>query len=486
MFGPTRHTRVNLIAACSGALACSPGTPAAPPAEPTGSAESASTSDPSDSTAPTTTCSSTTTGPETTEDPSSTGSSSSTGAAPDLPEVPPDPNDAIPPPDGEGCPAIYAQDLLPTFEITVAPEVWEQLMFEWNHGQDNEDAGIDVNPYHPLIEFKYGDVRIDDAAIRLRGNPTFWTPLPGDKMQFQIGFHTVDPTGDFWGLRRLALDAATYNRHMLRDRLSLAFMRHVGIRAPCANSARLVVNGEYYGLFTNIEKMDEIFLKRNMLDPGGALWDRHDWELKTALGPESEARLELLKDAETLPELEALLDVEQALLTYAAEAVIPDSDGAWGGGLNYFVYDDPQQGKFLLLPWDLDNTFERFNDDSDGPYPVNPDPLTWEKPTTHGRPWYDLIVKDPARFELYVDTIDQILHQGYEPAKMLAWVDEMSAQIEDAVLTDTHKPYSNDVYFEGLQKLRDFIPGRYDFVDAWLVCWQTGGVDDGSGTCVMP
>jgi spore coat protein CotH len=193
-----------------------------------------------------------------------------------------------------------------------------------------------------------------------------------------------------------------------------------------------------------------------------------------------------VEDPEHIDQLDQLMDLEQALRTYAAEAVIPDSDGSWAGGLNFFLYDDPARGKFMLLPWDLDNTFERFEDAPDGEYPVNPDPLVWEKPTTRGRPWYDVAVSDPAYRDLYIDIIDEILHEGYEPTQMLGWIDEMAAQTEEAVLTDMNKPYSNNTYNVRLQDLRDYIPIRYEFVDEWLQCWQSGGTADPEGYCVPP
>jgi hypothetical protein len=416
---------------------------------------------------------------------SSGGSTDSADATTAVPvDMGVDPNDQIPPPDEEGCPAIYAQDLLPTFELTIAPETWELLMEEWNNGPANEAAGLEYAPYHALDEFRYGDVVIDDAQIRLRGDPTLWNPLPDDKMQFQIDFSREDPSGRFWGLERLVFDAATFNRHMLRNRLALRFMRDVGVVAPCANNARLAINGEYYGIFTNLEKLDAVFLERTMADPTGDLWQRANWYHEA--GPGDMVRLMLLQDPATLAELDAILDVEQALLTYAAEAVVPDADGGWGGGQNDYFYDDPERGKFMLLPWDLGNTFERFDDDPGGPYPIDPDPVVWERPTTQGRLWYDLALQDPAYFDLYIDTIDQILHEGYEPAKMLGWIDEMSAQIEEAVLTDMNKPYSNDLYHTRLDDLREYVQGRYDFVDQWLVCWQSGGTADPEGYCVPP
>jgi hypothetical protein len=404
---------------------------------------------------------------------------------PDMPSEP-DPNEMIPPPDVEGCHAIYAQDLLPTFELTMQPVVWELLQDEWNNGQANEEMGIDPNPYHPLTEFRYGDIVITDAAIRLRGNPEFWEPLPDDKMQFQIGFHTNDPEGHFLGLKRLCFDAATYNRHMLRDRLSLAIMRDVGIPAPCANNARLVINGEYYGIFSNIEKLDEVFLARNFDDPSGDLWKRASWELQTNEDTGTTTRLNVLKNASSIEGLDAYLELESAMRVYAAEAVLPDSDGSWAGGLNYYVYDDPSIGKFVLLPWDLDNTFERFDDPEGGDYPANPDPVVWEKGATWGRPWYDIAIGEPQWFDTYIGLIDEIVHTGYEPELLHGRIDEWTAQIQDAVFEDVNKPYSNDTYLDKVEVLHEFVDARYAFLDQWLVCWQSGGVADADGYCVMP
>ncbi|WP_181233814.1 CotH kinase family protein [Enhygromyxa salina] len=398
-----------------------------------------------------------------------------------LPDLPSDPE---PPVDDEGCHAIYAQDLLPTFELTIHPIVWELLQTEWHNGQMNEDLGVNPKPYHPLAEFRYGDIVIENAEIRLRGNPTAW--YDNDKFQFQIGFHTNDPNGNFMGLKRLVFDAATFNRHLLRERLAYAVMRDVGIKAPCANNARLNINGEYYGIFTNLEKLDEVFLERNFDDPTGDLWKRGNWVLKTNEDSSTPIRLNALRDAATTEELFTYLDIEQALRVFAAEAVIPDSDGMWAGGLNFYLYDEPIGGKFMLLPWDKDNTFERFAHPPDGDYPANPDPFVWEKPTSHGRPYYDLSLEDPMWFALYIDLIDEILHDGYNPAKMHERIDTWTEQIQDAVFEDVNKPYSDALYLNKVAELHAFVDARYAFVEEWLVCWRSGGIADGNGYCVYP
>lgn len=414
-----------------------------------------------------------------------------------VPEQPPDagdsavavidPNDIIPPLDDEGCPAIYAQDLLPSFELTIHPQVWEMLEWEWNHGKENHESGIDAKPQHPLLEFRYGDIVIRDAKIRLRGNPLFWYPIPEAKMQFQITFDKHRRIGHFQGVKRIALEASNPNRSFLRDRLALAFMRDVGIPAPCANHARVHVNGEYYGIFTSIEKIDPAFLERVFEDPTGDLWKRAKWTLKTNEDTATDERLRALRNASTTEEIIAYLDLEQALRVYAAQALMPDGDGAWAGGLNYYLYDDPSRGKFVLLPWDLDGSFDRFNNGPNGPYPDNPDPYSWEKPDrSHGRPWYDISLQDPMWFATYIAIIDEILRDGYHPEDMLGRIDGWTEQIRDAVLEDTNKPFTNDQYLDDVAQIREHVLSRYEFVDQWLVCWQSGGVDDGDGSCVMP
>jgi spore coat protein CotH len=397
---------------------------------------------------------------------------------------PPDPNEQIPPFDEEGCHAIYAQDLLPTFELTIQPVAWEQLMYMWNNGADLKNDGENPKRYLPLQEFRYGDIVILDAEIRLRGNSTNWDHVPGgDKMQFQIGFHQNDKNGHFLGLKRLCFDAHTANRHLLRDRLSLAVMREVGIAAPCANNARLVINGEYYGIFTNVEKLDEVFVERVFDEPTGDLWKSHGWELKTNKDTANSDRLNALMDAKSTEEIYTYLKFEQALRVYAADAVLPNGDGKWAGGLNCYLYDHPLDGKFWLLPWDMDNTLDRFNDDLDGPYPTRADPVVWEKENSHGRLWYDAALDDDMWFEYYIEQIGEILYQAYTPEKMHGRIDEWTAQIEDAVLTDENKPWSNEEYYLEVEELHEVVDTRYHFLDDWLECWKDGGEKDDDGYC---
>jgi hypothetical protein len=410
----------------------------------------------------------------------STDSETTTNEPP--PDLPPlDPNENIPPLDEDGCPGIFAQDLFPTFELTIDPEVWDMLVWEWLNGPELDEMDLETSPKHPLAEFKYDDIVIHTATIRLRGNATHWDA--DDKMQFHIDFNDVDPDGHFLGLTKLAFDAATGNRHGLRDRLALYILRDMGITASCANNARVNVNGEYYGLFTSLEKLDKRFLERVFEDPEGDLWDRHGWELKTNEMTGTNDRLEALKDASTQSEMEEYLDVAQMLRVFAGEAILPDSDGMWAGGLNYFLYDDPSTGKFVMLPWDKDGTFERFGSSQD--FPLHPDPINWERVTSHGRPWYDLALEDSDWFDYYIAAIEDQFYSSYVPEELHGLVDEWTDQIKDAMLEDENKPYSDAAYLDAVENLHDFIDVHHEFMEDWLWCWQSGGEPDPENYCVI-
>jgi CotH kinase protein len=416
-----------------------------------------------------------------------------------------------PPLDAEGCPGLFAQEHLPRFDLTVNPAVMSTLYEDWIHGRERNSLDEDDTPYRPLVEFRYGDIAIGDAMIRLRGNPNFW--LEQNKMQFQISFDEIDKNGRFLGVRKLLFDAAALNRHFLRDRLSLWLMRQAGISAPCANNALVYINDEYYGLFTNLEKLDEEFLTRVFPeDDGGDLWKRRNWEIKTNEDSYNRQRLGQLRNASdeaddgeggNLIQMEPLLDIEQALRVYAVDAVIPNSDGPWAGGLNFYLYDHPGIGKFVLLPWDLDNTFDRLE--------PNVDPYTYRKDVRyHGRPFYHTIMKDDAWFQRYVEIVEEVLDTVYvhedlwqltgntsrvplgalNPSDMVnlgAW----SLQIREAALADINKPYTNQRMEDRRGDVAEFLRDRELFlrtwVNGWKDCFARGGGRNASGDgCSVP
>src|SRR5512138_2862483 len=163
------------------------------------------------------------------------------------------------------CPDLYADGDLPTFEVEVTAETWAAL---------RQDFALGVEVWRPAV-FRHAGDTVADASVRVRGNNS----RCGDKLQLAISFDQIDPAGRYHGLRRIDLDHG--GCRVLEERLALSVMRDLGLPAACANHARLVVNGAYYGLFLSIEHVNKDFLRRNF---GSAADDgnlyKSGWQLK--------------------------------------------------------------------------------------------------------------------------------------------------------------------------------------------------------------
>lgn len=201
----------------------------------------------------------------------------------------PDSDDAGPERDGgvdagvvvaTDCPSMFAQDRLPTYYLDLAPAERAALEDEFHHRPERVAAGLDPTPYH-VVRFRYDDgarqLEATDVRVRLKGQSSWIQTLALDanpKMQLVISFNEVNPDGRFLGVRKLDLDMPRTDQTFIRQRLALRYLRATGVTKQCANNARLVLDGVYYGLYTNLERFDKELLQRmyGHADADGDLW----------------------------------------------------------------------------------------------------------------------------------------------------------------------------------------------------------------------
>jgi hypothetical protein len=365
-----------------------------------------------------------------------------------------------PTPKPEACPGLFADTALQTFELELAPAEWEALQKEHTEVEARREAGLELEPYHPVLVFRHANREVRDSAmIRLRGNPVWWSSQ--EKMQFQLSFNELDSNGRFRGLRKIVLDSGHYNRTYLRDRLAMSIVRDLGLPAPCVNHARLVVNGQFYGLFTHVEKVDREFLERNFHDPDGNLYKK-GLELKTNEDelPDT-SRADAFWATTDVAELEKLGDLDEWVRVWAVEALLPDADGYWSGGWNFYFYDDPERG-FVYVPWDIDLGFDNL--------PADTDPLTWHKQSDkfNGRPHVEAVLADPKWRKRFVEHLAWARRRAYEPSVLQARLDTWAAQLEQEARADVLAPWSFEEHRRGVRRLRQYVEERARFIDAWL------------------
>ena len=405
----------------------------------------------------------------------------------------PDPDGGMPPqPDGgttvedpEGCPPMYRQDLLPTYELRISEQEWAAMTDEFLHRAQREAEGLNPKPYHPA-DFTYvaGDQRIEvpDVRIRLKGNSSWWQTIAFDtnpKMQFVISFNETNPDGRFLGVRKLELDMPRTDLTYFKQRLGLRALRQMGVPAQCANNARVVINGAYYGLYTNLERFDKELLQRvyGHDDADGDLWqggrvietneDSFTWD-----------RLDAFWGVQSVAQLDAVADLDASLEEWAAEMMISDSDGYANGYANFMVYDHPVRG-FIWMPQDLDTVFDKdFMPAETSPVFAPSAWPRWELDWYH----YLLVMNDRGGFDRFVNALATVRGK-LDPAALQADIDAWRVQIADAVEDDPHRYVTTEEHEHQIDRVRHYITDRAVAIDAWLACRQgSGGADrDGDG-----
>jgi spore coat protein CotH len=177
----------------------------------------------------------------------------------------------------------------------------------------------------------------------------------------------------------------------VREALAYAVFRAAGVPAPRTAFAEVVLNvpgrrtGDYLGLYTVVEQVDEQFLAAPFQDGGGLLLkpegvrglpylgdDAAKYEkayvAKRGASPEAWARLiELTRliyeadEEEFRSEIGKYFDIYGFVPFLAANAMLSSLDSFVGLGHNYYLYLSPVTQKFSFIPWDLDLAFGGFS-----------------------------------------------------------------------------------------------------------------------------
>lgn len=328
------------------------------------------------------------------------------------------------------CHPIYAADTLPTFDLRIADDVWDEL---------EDDFGDGLEIWRPAA-LRYGDEEYPDVMVRMRGNFSSC----GGKMQFAFAFHQVNPEGRFHGLKRLNLDHA--GCRVLFERVAMEFVREeLNIPAPCVNNARFLINGEFYGLFANVEHQNKDFLKRNFSDADGNLYKAAKVK-KTNEDDPDQSDLDALLSADTLEAIEAVVDLDQAIRMWAAEAILPAEDNYWFYDRNYYVYNHAGRG-FLYLPNDYDRALPLYRN------------WYWD-PYSPQQRIAETVLEDSGRGIQFEEELRDI-HSRFRPAWFEERLDRYWTQVKDDVEMD---PFL-DLNDEDIVKLKDTIRQRKQFLD---------------------
>jgi len=381
--------------------------------------------------------------------------------------------DDPPPP---GAEALYDPATLATFELTI-PEACREAL-----ARAPTEYCEGAVTYRPPAGTALTFPRV---GIRLKGRATM-QPL-SEKPSFKIKLDEYLDGPRLFGTRRLTLNNMVQDPSMAHEVLGYRYYRAVGLPAPLCNYARVVVDGEPYGLYANLETVDDEFAERRFDPAPGNLYDTSNDDYFVDLLPEwlSSFELETNHDAPDTSDLEVLIDAvgapaesfyaevgghldwDEVLTLGAAQAVIADWDGYFGAANNYELYHELVRDRFLIIPWGIDQTFGTTDGERGEPLALleyaldhsgsdRENGVLFRRCREDDTCWADYLARLPLALEVW---------------SALPLVDELEAALAltaDARAEDTRRPYGDARSEEFVDGLRTFLAERGAIVEAQL------------------
>ena len=210
------------------------------------------------------------------------------------------------------------------------------------------------------------------ASMRIRGDSS----RDYDKKSLKVKIH--EPL--YMNKKSIFNFNAEYSdKSFLRSFLSTVIFKKLNYPCFSASFSNLNINNNYHGLFLEIENMDRDFLKINGLNPNGDLFKAtkdgaclydvseidYKWEKKTNKQSSMINLERLIHDIAQIPAEEFYHYVQQhfnypMLIDFLAiNAFIANGSTYYH---NYYLYQDQENdGKWILLPWDLDKTISYYD-----------------------------------------------------------------------------------------------------------------------------
>jgi spore coat protein CotH len=382
------------------------------------------------------------------------------------------------------CSDLFDPDVVRTYSLEIDPGEWQSIEDEFDNISELQSHGNDFAVYHPAIFHLDGET-VANASVRLHGQSSWVQAVMFDdgraKMQFAVAFDKVDPNNRFHGVDKLIFDMPRSDWTFMHERLAHEWLRRTGIMTGCAASARLNVNGSYYGLFVVMEDVGKSVLKRFF--PGN--YERDLWkageEPETNKAAPDQQRRQAFWDAKDLTAVSAIVDLPGSVNTWAAEALLNNADGYYGGFHNFFIYDQGSQG-FIFLPLDLDATFDwlaLFDQVGATDHPV----FWWEaraKPVAPPGHVWSIVMSDAGWRRKYADAMAALLAK-WDVAEIQGRIDSWAKQIAPHVAEDPRKWATPDQFNMAVQMAKEVVASRPAYLRTFVECEQNGTGDDKDG-----
>ena len=350
---------------------------------------------------------------------------------------------------------LFVDTVVPRVDITINPDT-----LAWIYANPESDR-----EFRARFVFDNGHVRdtIDPVGFRLRGNTSRWSK----KKSFKVSFNTFTPGGRYYGVEKLNLNGEHNDPSVMRSKLMWDILRKWEIPAPRANHVRVYINGNYFGLYINVEHIDEEFAMSRFGNKDGNLykclwpadlayrgadpdsykiWTGSRWVYELATNEEENDFSDLAgfigvlhnSGNESLScDLDAVFNTPDYLKVMAAQIFCGDWDGYIYNKNNFYLYHNTHTGRFEYIPYDVDNTFgiDWFGIDW-----ATRDIYAWQPGGEENRPLYNRIMLNTSLREQFSRYAEQLTGGMLDIDSLILATDKRKAMIAPWVASDPYYP----------------------------------------------
>lgn len=361
----------------------------------------------------------------------------------------------------------------------------------WNQLTQNYSSKTEIP-----ATLTYQDKVLEQVGVRFRGNTSY--SRAGNKKSFNIDLEWTIDGQDINGYNELKLNNAFEDPSSMREVLYSNLARK-NIPAVKANFVNLVVNGENFGVYANIQKLDKDHVKEWFLDKDATRWraegpsgggfgspggifgagrstlnnlgsDGTSYEAAYTLkySTQDDPWQDLANAAYTMgvtsqeymiAELSKYLDIDAALWFIATENIFTDDDGYVNkGGMDYYVYFDIVTGRIVPIEYDGNTALSTRLATNWGPL---------HKINDTNFPLINILLNIPELQQRYLAHYRTIMAEALNPTLISPKIDAYDQLINSAIAAgDARRLYTYSEYQNGVADIRSYFTSRYNYLNS--------------------
>jgi hypothetical protein len=279
-----------------------------------------------------------------------------------------------------------------------------------------------------------------DVGVHLKGAWGSWRNIYG-KAGFKVKIDFKNKTQNLLGVTKLTLNNMVQDQSSLHETMAYRLFRNIGVPTARTGYADVFVNGVNYGLHLNLETLDTTLLKRWGITPthiykGGVplfpdFWPGQESNFAIDQGSTTDvsdltAILAVVgrgNGANWFRDMSAIADLREMTLDWAAEKFTGHWDGYVNNHNNFYLVKR-QDGKFIMLPWGMDQTWNGGLD-------------YW-----NGSALFSQCLADSQCLALYKEALVKVVHTAKD-LDLPQLSRDTAAVINPHLLADTKKEFGN-------------------------------------------